>query len=391
MRRFVFAVLFISLGINAFSLEEDKVIGSITISGLKRTRESVIHKILEVEEGDNFSSFDEEAFRQGILKTKILRPGKITYNEQDDCIDINIEIMEKWTLLPLPMVSLSRENQFYGLVIMEQNFLGLRKVLVVRAGYSTLGGPTGGIMYRDMDILPGDLYLLTDGSFINNSDESYINASGSLGIGKEFNKLKLQSLFKYDYFLFDSSEQNQFISNLFNIAYNDLYYTSTIQTGTSLSLTLAPGWDFEESTMFFNLNSSINYNKEIFRNLYLAGRLSSQHFNSPTPLERYWGGSDNSRTLIPVLCDQYIGGSAMLEYAFLNFKWGAVSSMLQYELGGYQHNSDDWNIYTGPGAGLRLYLKKIAVPAVGLDLAYNTLNNEFRFSLTMGMGMKMKK
>lgn len=385
MKRTVFAVLFILSGIFVFSQEEEKVIRSITISGLKRTRESVIYNILEVEEGDKFSLFNEEVFKQDILKTGILKPGKIIYHENENYIDIIIEIQEKWTLLPIPIVSISGASQSYRFVIMEQNFLGLRKMLFINTGYSTQDGLTGGIMYRDIDILPNDLYLFVSGFFNNNRDKFYVHTLGNIGIGKEIDKFGLSSFLKYDHFLFDSSDQNQFISNSLIITYKDIYYTSTMQTGTSLSLTLTPGWDIHESTMYVNLNSSISYRKKILKKLYLSGRLSSQHFDSPILLERSWGGSDNSRTLIPVICDQYIGGSALLEYTFLNLGWGVISSYIQYELGGYQHNSDNWSMYTGPGAGLRLYLKKIAIPAVGLDVAYNTLNNKFLFTFAMGM------
>ncbi len=385
LKKIIFLVLFVFSGVYTYSNETDKVIGSLTISGLKRTRESVIYNLLDVEEGDKISLFDEDLIKQEILKTGILRPGEITYSEYENYIDINIEIKEKWTLIPIPIVSISGENQYYGFVLLEQNFLGLRKLLFVQSGYSTLAGFTGGLIYRDMDILPGDLYLLTGGFLSNDSDDSYIHTSGFLGTGKEFTKIKLQSLFNYDHFLFGNSEQNQFISNPFNFSYNDLFYTSAIQTGTKFSLTMTPGWDIEESSMFFKLNSSISYSKEIFKNLYLAGRLSSQHLDSPTLLEEYWGGSDNSRTLVPVLTDQYTGGSVLLEYAFLDFGAAVISSMVQYELGGYQHDSENWNVYTGPGAGLRLYLKKIAMPAIGFDVAYNTIENDFLFTLTMGM------
>ncbi len=385
IKKNIFLVLFVFLGMYIYSIDADKVIGSLTISGLNRTKESVIYNLLNVEEGDKISLFDEDYIKQEILKTGILRPGKITYSEYENYIDVNIEIKEKWTLIPIPIVSISGDNQYYGFVLLEQNFLGLRKLLFVQSGYSTLLGFTGGLVYRDMDILPGDMYLLTGGFLSNDSDNSYIRASGFLGIGKEFTRMKFQSQFKYDHFLFDNSEQDKFISNPLNFSYNDLFYTSTIQTGTKFSLTLTPGWDIEGSSMFFKLNSSMGYSKEISENLYLAVLLSSQYLDSPTLLEEYWGGSDNSRTLVPVLSDQYTGGSVLLEYAFLDFGAAVVSLMIQYELGGYQHDSDNWDVYTGPGAGLRLYLKKIAMPAIGFDVAYNTIDNNFLFSLTMGM------
>lgn len=381
----VLVILFSFLGIFAFSMEDDRVIGSISISGLKRTSESVIYNLLEVKEGDRFSKFNEECFKQELLKTGILRPGKISYNQNEDKVDINILIHEKWTLLPVPIVSISGENQYYGFVLLEQNFLGLRKLLFIQSAYSTMTGLSGGIMYRDMDILPGDLFLLLGGFLSNNSDESYLHTTGFIGVGKEFTKLKIQNQIKYENFLFDNFEQNQFICNPINFMYTDLFYTSAMQTGTKVSMTMTPGWDIEELVMFLKLNNSFSYSKEIFRNLYLSGRLSSQFLDSPTLLEEYWGGSDNSRTLVPVLSDQYTGGSVLLEYAFLDFGAAVVTLMVSYEIGGYQHNNDNWNIYTGPGAGLRLYLKKIAMPAVGFNVAYNTIDNNFLFSVAMGM------
>lgn len=282
-------------------------------------------------------------------------------------------------------ISISENNQYYGFVFLEQNFLGLRKLLFVQSGYSTLNGLTGGLMYMDMNALPGDISLITGVFLTSNDDDSSTHTVGMIGAGKEFLRLRLHSRFKFDLFLFDNLEPNRFISNSFGITYMDIYYTSTIQTGTNLSVSLTPGWDFEESNIFFKVNSTLSYSKEILKNLFLEGRLSSQYFDSPTLMEEYWGGSDSSRTLSPVLCDQYAGGSILLEYAFFDFGGGAVSSLVQYELGGYQHNKNDWNVYTGPGAGLRLYLKKIAMPAIGLDIAYNTINNNFLFSFILGI------
>ena len=80
-----------------------------------------------------------------------------------------------------------------------------------------------------------------------------------------------------------------------------------------------------------------------------------------------------------------MGGSIILEYAFLDLYWGYISFLLLYELGGYQHNSEDWNKYTGPGAGFRFYLNNITQSAIGIDAAYNSLNNEFLFTFTMGV------
>ena len=185
MKRTAIVILFIFSAILIFSLEEDNIIGSITISGLKRTKESVIYNLLQVEEGDKFYLFDEEDFTQEILKTGILRPGEITYNVNEGYIDINIEIQEKWTLLPIPIVSISGENQYYGFVLLEQNFLGLRKLLFIQSAYSTLEGVAGGIMYMDMNILPNELYLLAGGFLTNNDDDSYMPTVVFSGIGKD--------------------------------------------------------------------------------------------------------------------------------------------------------------------------------------------------------------
>lgn len=289
------------------------------------------------------------------------------------------------TDLQIPILPGLKDSNSYGFFILDKNISGLTNMLFATAGFSTISGLTGQMQYINLDILPNDLYLHTGGFLSNKSDESYIHFSGNLSIEKKFDMLKLQPLLKYDNFLIDSSEQNQFISNLITITYSDLHYYSTLETGINLFLAFTRGWDFKRSTIFLKSNFNMNYTKEILRDIYMGGCFSSQFFDSPTLLEQYWGGEDNSRTLIPVLCDQYISGSIFLEYSFINFYWGDISSLVQYELGRYQHNSEEWIIYTGPGIGLRLYLESIIKSVVGIDVAYNSLNNEFLFTLTMGV------
>jgi hypothetical protein len=66
--------------------------------------------------------------------------------------------------------SKDEDNQSYGFVIQEQNFTGLKTLLFVEAGFTSLYGLTGGIRYRDMEILPDDLFLRTGGLLTNKSD-----------------------------------------------------------------------------------------------------------------------------------------------------------------------------------------------------------------------------
>lgn len=378
MKKVLF-LLFFMLSIPLFS--DDNIIKKITIEGLNRTRESVVMELLDVTIGDSVKRFKQENFIQEILKSGIFSGAETSIIELEDGVELNVKMSEKWTLLPLPIASVTGDEILGGLILMESNFLGLRKQFFMNVNYSTVKGLYGGVSFKDRVVT--DINYIVASTLYQAEDNTQVTATG--GFEWLLNDFVIQSFLQYDRFFIEEEQEVTFLSNKSILIYSDLFYTSTKQSGLYTALIVDSGFDVDNS-IFFKLDTDFSYVKVLTDNLYINTALASSFFDSPELLEEYWGGRDNSRTLVPILADQYIGSSIQLECNILDVSWGAFSTLLGYEGGGYQHNGGHWSYYTGPEVGCRVYLKGIAVPALGMDLGYDLISSRFNFSLSMGIG-----
>ena len=65
--------------------------------------------------------------------------------------------------------------------------------------------------------------------------------------------------------------------------------------------------------------------------------------------------------------------------------WGSLTLPLFYE-GGWADSAFDADtvLYHGPGFGLRLYLDKVAIPALGADFVWDLENRRFKVNVALG-------
>mgnify|MGYP000620532619 CR=1 FL=1 len=75
--------------------------------------------------------------------------------------------------------------------------------------------------------------------------------------------------------------------------------------------------------------------------------------------------------------------SVALEQAIFRHKWGTVTIT---QFGDLLITGEDEPVRSYPslGMGFRLYIKQIAVPAVGVDGAFSTWTEDFRLSAFIG-------
>lgn len=89
--------------------------------------------------------------------------------------------------------------------------------------------------------------------------------------------------------------------------------------------------------------------------------------------------------------ERIVGGNAGFEFAIKKLKWGMISVYADYQLAYAKdftaQNDGDYKFEHGPNGGMRVYLAKIAFPAVAMGLAYNVPHNRFQFSAALGMSM----
>ena len=106
--------------------DRESQVTSIEITGLKRTRESTLRRIIKVTGGAPCTGETEEEIRQNILRAGIFRTNTLeTRREQttEGC-KIIIFVEDKWTLIPVPIFYASEGSFAGGLSLAELNFLG---------------------------------------------------------------------------------------------------------------------------------------------------------------------------------------------------------------------------------------------------------------------------
>lgn len=385
----------------------DKKISTIDIEGLKRTRKSVITELLGVDEGDEFSKFNEDEFSQRVLKTGVLQKPVITTIEDGEMIALKVDVKDKWTLIPAPMVTVSEEEQSYGVLFYESNFLGLRKSLFTSLNYSTKDGISGDISYQENNLIPGILKGRIGIGFSSSSDNTYFDfvgedlgeysvtnfySAGSLYYTlNDKNILGLKEIFKY-YNLDDVTAKpidNLNISQYFNTAFlltgDYQRYSSTINTGLYYLTSYTLAIEATQGEVSGNYCLEAKYTHNLFSNLFLRGGGSLSLLDKPFLLEDYWGSESYSRTIPAIKHDRHFAGAAEFEHEVLKFSFASFSYLLHFEAGLFNRNSSDWQLYYGPAAGIRMYFPWLSVPAMGIDMGYNLVNSSPNFSFTIAI------
>ncbi|WP_426752640.1 FtsQ-type POTRA domain-containing protein [Myxococcus sp. Y35] len=123
----------------------------IDIQGNTRTRDSVILQALRLAPGDVFTAEEAAALKRRLLNLKLFKSVEVATRPTAGGVTLHVTVEERWTLLPVPVFSSGQGQWQAGVFAVESNLFGLNKTLVAGA----LGGNRGGTlfsMYRDASI-----------------------------------------------------------------------------------------------------------------------------------------------------------------------------------------------------------------------------------------------
>jgi outer membrane protein assembly factor BamA len=142
---------------SSFSMNDSIVtIGSITIKGNKITKDFIITRELEVFSGEQLSQsgLDDKLLKsqQNLMNRSLFNFVTISKNETNGLLNINVEVVERWYIWPIPLFSFADRNinawldskDFsrlnYGLDIRIENFRGRMEYLnfIIQGGYDKL-------------------------------------------------------------------------------------------------------------------------------------------------------------------------------------------------------------------------------------------------------------
>lgn len=386
----------------------DLPVTEIIVKGLKKTSRDIIISETGIEPGVPLSSFDPHLFLNRMKKKNIFTEIEINYIRAENGAAIEIRVEEKWTLIPLPIVSSNRHGTSYGFFLMESNFLGYGKFLF--AG-GTISSDRGTAMLGYIDpAIAGSRFR--GNIFLSYKNEVYQQGDVDYRLYREYKGEKASARFDPGYSFTDSFRW--FISGGYEHGESDHSYKESQNIPDNESAWLAGTITRYEHLvhyeyLFYGPKIELNCYRHIaaadkYSDYTTAGykfdysfrligynRLSIASNGSkgerPAIFEETIGGKPGGRTLPAdiIAADSYINYTVTYEYPFLRYRWGAITLLTFWEHGCYENDSTESQIYYGPGAGMMVYLKRIALPAMGFNAARNLESKTTEYSFNIGM------
>lgn len=391
------SILFFTLNLFALPVTEYK------ISGLKNTKKDTLTPYLDTFIGKDSSEIDLHEIETTLRSYGIFSDIKVKLldypsekRKAEKLLTINLK--EKITFIPLPFGFYSSTNYGGGLFVLDSNALGRKDLAII-----------GGMFLSDK--LFGML------GYSHAPDEKSLGWTAFASAGKidtEFTDIKNDSLLKFSSFEatanFSLSERiNSFCKTGQSIAYTYTNYSDSKYKDTHK---ISAGLSFEAGTVdwngYFMLSKSLTLQAEA--DYYSGGDISEnasvklvmQHTfftdriraiveakgkieNDVPFLQSMEAGDEGARILSEYFhTDKFAMAKLSLETAVLKSSFLTLSLLASYEVD-FANDYDNSAVFChGPGAGLYLYLEKIALPALGFTYSYNISENYPTFNFALG-------
>lgn len=385
----------------------DLPVNEIVIHGIKKTSPSVILSRITIKNGDPLSAFNPYEAVNNLKKTNLFSDITISYNRNGDSVDIIISLKEKWTLIPIPMYSSNKHGTSYGLYLIETNFLGYGKTIFTGGIYSRESKKLI-IGYIDQSILNSNF---RGAIFLSHKDEIYQKGDSDYNIFSKYKASKTLLRVDAGYSFSDAikifaasgfwktnldysyneglnvpEEMSNYLTGII-ARYENTYHNEYLYFGTKVELTTISYIPMNNNSEYFNVTTyKGEYNHKITPQARLNFFSSGGYGNRPSIFEENIGGKPGARTLpADILCvDDFINWTLSFEQIAFKFKWGVVTVLAFFE-GGFYKNDYETSHYYGPGIGTLVYLKNIALPAMGFNIAKNLHSGYNEFSVNIGM------
>ena len=422
LKKFFFLFLVLFLSIDSFAQEKDFIDGvqnqspivtEICIDGLKKTRESYIQAILKKYKNIPASELDLKAIEttlhsEGIFET--VNTELLTKDSSNAVLHITVK--EKISFIPLPFAAASNGNAMGGLFIMDTNAFGVKDNFVC-GGIASSSSLMGMLLFAKPSTgatKPGfstsAFVSKTDNSFVNMDDDEVLSCSSTKFNAHLAINSKLTEHSKISFGLGwtqgkidDIEEYGSYSAQL------DDYKAVSIDSEWELSFQDWNSWFLSEKS--FSLNSNLRFYtdgtkspafeaKIVFEQPvnFISPRLrfisqASASYSYNENLFQLGGGSSVGVSILPddFVSEKLFGSFAGLEFIFAKAKFAVFSLYSNYQLAYSQDYDEQMGLSHGFTAGSRMYLSKVAFPALAFGVAYNVALKQFKYSASFGVSM----
>lgn len=409
-----FAILLFGAGelIALEPIRAQRVLRAVSVIGLNRTNENVVRQFISVKPGDSADAADTQEIRTQIERLKIFSRTRVELIEegsenpcQKHCM-LRITVSEKWSLYPVPVYVSYRDTVIGGAFLVESNFLGQNKGVALGAlasnrGWQALAGFTD--PHIGYSRFTTTMRYLTGRIFIEDA-----NPAGQISRSYTIQRHDFQSATGYQWLsgffvgvlagyrsAVVESESAPTLSSAsvmntgIRLRYSNVTPHDFFQSGIESTLDLERGVAFTSERLSV-ISSANAWHLQTWRGQFLSLIGSFQYSEYPQVLEQRLGGWQGTRTLPALLvpADRFIVGAINYQAALLRFKWATFSGLVFFDAGIAARDNREAQRFYGPGAGLRMYLTEITVPALGVDAARDMLSQQIQISFFIGYNLQ---
>ena len=411
-RFFLLALLFFSIFSAKIFSQEDSVpqekanenlsIVQFNIDGLKRTKRSYMDGLLSHYMQKPASKETLQAIETTLQAQNLFDQIKISAKEvADGQAAVDISFKEKWAILPMPIGYYTGDTYGAGLFVMDMNAFGRHCMAAAGGMYSSSGVMAAGV-FQKPPVQKGELGFSFAGNF-SKGKHDFANSKNYKVYGYEsvYAGGRAKLLFK---------PTNSTMASV-GAGYSFLNPIDSPRVSRRNQWSVDASWGISSSSwngFFLSVNSfsasgeflfsdvseqlfaqSLTFSGEVQQPVCGRVRLitAARGFISNNLLKtNYVGRAKSGVTLLPsaFMTDQIFGFMTGFEAAIVKARFGVLSVYGLYEVAVAREMNNSIYLCTGPEAGVRLYLAKLAFPAFAMGASYNVNEDRFQYSFSGG-------
>lgn len=397
--------------IPAFVENEDAplYITEIRIEGLKKTRGSYMQTVLKKYTHIPIDKLDLHAVETTLQAEGIFESVEVELISGENPL-LHITVKEKLSFIPLPFGASSNGSAMGGLIVLDTNAFGVKDMYMV-----------GGIFSKN------SLMGMT-----NFSKPSIARTKPGFTVGGSASKntATFTDLAEDDVLVYDAvgcnvhaaitdrvSEHSQaslgiaYSQSAVENAESKNGYTTTADSYKAIAFTASWGMAMQDWNGWFmsNKNISLSGNLRVYDDetvspstaarLVIEQPLLSPRLRFTSQVSgAYWRKDhisqlgDGGAVGVSILPDDFhssklAGSYAGFEYAFAKARWAMFSVYANYQAALCEDADAAMRFTHGPASGARMYLTKIAFPALAFGFSYNVPLKMPKYSVAFGVGM----
>ena len=380
---------------------ESLPIGRITVEGLKRTRIATVCRILNLQEGVLWTPEARELAERRLRNFGTFTNISFKESVRDGRVDLLIHLEDRWTLFPFPAFT-TGSGASYGFGVFERNFLGRQKnvgaIFLIKQKKPRLF-----VLYNDPHFLSWNWELIVTAGF---SEEWIVDfykqqTTASASLRYRFS----------DYFsLLGGIRAARFRHTegtvtpvdgdswrvLMEAEYNRLFMDEDYFQGISFKAALDRDLGFSDFSITRFRAKAALYHRVVADHTLAASAWFSLSDNAPYGFGYVLGGKGGQDTL-PIKGyrdNEFIAGQALsgnLEYRipFLKSRGFMLSAVGFTDYALFADSLSrlfSGESIIGLGMAIRLYVRRVAVPAFQLYCTYLPKREIFEVGLSVGAG-----